>query len=161
MDDKVEKSRAWPKTASHLSARLKRLAPALRAEGIAYEDWREAGGSRRRKKRLSRLHPPDGGRDGGGTPPDGTPREDRPTLAPPPDAPQGQEGRSGTIRDDAPHPYSADNDSAESGPEDVTQGPAAPSQEKSPRESPPGATLFHMGGDQNKDAEERPGSSLR
>jgi len=49
VDEKVERSRSWPKTASHLSGRLKRLAPALRAEGLEYEDWREAGGERQRK----------------------------------------------------------------------------------------------------------------
>jgi hypothetical protein len=47
VDEKVERSKSWPKTASHLSNRLKRLAPALRAEGLDYEDWREAGGPTR------------------------------------------------------------------------------------------------------------------
>src|SRR5918998_839187 len=86
VDERVERSKAWPKTASHLSGRLKRLAPALRAEGLDYEDWREAGGGRQRKKRLSWRHEAHkGGRDGGGTAPKGpgTPpadptREERP-----------------------------------------------------------------------------------
>jgi DNA polymerase I-like protein with 3'-5' exonuclease and polymerase domains len=165
--ERVEKSRAWPKTASHLSGRLKRLAPALREEGVVYEDWREAGGSRQRKKRLSRRNPPNDGRDGGGTAPrrhgtplDGPPREDRPTPAPSPDAPPAPVGRTGTVRDGAPHPHSADNDSADDGPEAAIHGRAAPSHGRSSSNKLPERPSLRTEGDQNGGAEERPGSSL-
>ena len=168
VDEKVERSRSWPKTASHLSGRLKRLAPALRAEGLDYEDWREAGGGRQRKKRLSWRHEAPGDRrDGGGTAPKdpGTPpgdpaREERPGHAPRRDGHYGRDGQSGTARDGAPHPYSADSTSADDVPEDTAQIQSASSHEGSPRAEVPGMTLAPAEDDQSDGAGERPGASL-
>ena len=168
VDEKVERSKSWPKTASHLSGRLKRLAPALRAEGLDYEDWREAGGGRQRRKRLSWRHEAPGDRrDGGGTapkdpgtPPEGPAREERPGHAPRRDGHYGRGGQSGTARDGAPHPYSADSTSADDVPEDTAQIQSASSHEGSPRAEVPGMTLAPAEDDQSGDAEERPGPSL-
>jgi len=168
IDEKVERSKSWPKTASHLSGRLKRLAPALRAEGLDYEDWREPGGGRQRKKRLSWRHEAHkGGRDGGGTapkdpgtPPQSTPGEERPGHAPRHDARHAQDGQSGTARDGATHPYSADSTSADNVPVDTAQGQAGSSHGGPPREKLPGMALSPAEDDQSGGAEERPGASL-
>src|SRR5829696_3090162 len=157
VDEKVERSKSWPKTASHLSNRLKRLAPALRAEGLDYEDWREAGGARQRKKRLSWRHEaPEDRRDGGGaapkdlgTPPGDPAREERPGHAPRRDGHYGPDGQSGTARDGTPHPYSADSTSADDGPQDPIQGQAPSYHGGSPHEKPPGMALPHTDGVQS------------
>jgi DNA polymerase I-like protein with 3'-5' exonuclease and polymerase domains len=109
VDPILEASKTWPKTASHLSSRLKRLAPSLRAQGLGYEDWREAGGTRERKKRLwwQRNPPPEPSEDNeAGTVPGGSEPEERPTQEPHRGADDRQVGRHGTARDDAPHPHS-------------------------------------------------------
>jgi DNA polymerase I-like protein with 3'-5' exonuclease and polymerase domains len=109
VDPILEASKTWPKTASHLSSRLKRLAPSLRAQGLGYEDWREAGGTRERKKRLwwQRNPPPEPSEDNeAGTVPGGSEPEERPTQEPHRGADDRQVGRHGTARDDAPHPRS-------------------------------------------------------
>jgi hypothetical protein len=48
----IKHTKAWPGAPNALSARLKRLAPALRGIGIEYEDARLPGGERKRAKRL-------------------------------------------------------------------------------------------------------------
>jgi hypothetical protein len=48
----IQHTKAWPGAPNALSARLKRLAPALRGIGIEYEDVRLPGGNRKRAKRL-------------------------------------------------------------------------------------------------------------
>jgi hypothetical protein len=62
----IRHTKAWPGAPNALSARLKRLAPALRGIGIEYEDARMSGGERKRAKRLrkndaskDRPHRPD------------------------------------------------------------------------------------------------------
>jgi DNA polymerase-1 len=131
VDVMAEASRAWPKTPSHLSSRLKRLAPALRAQGIGYEDWREAGGARERKKRLwwQRNPPPapsddnDAGtvRDGAGTAPGRSDSEGHPAQESHRDADHQQEGRHGTARDDAPQPRSGGTSATGDDPETTAQ----------------------------------------
>jgi DNA polymerase III epsilon subunit-like protein len=168
VDEKVERSKSWPKTASHLSNRLKRLAPALRAEGLDYEDWREAGGGRQRQKRLSWRHEAHkGGWDGGGTAPKdpGTPpgdpvRDTRPGHAPRRDGHHRHEGQPGTTRDGAPRPYSADSTPADHVSVDTAQIQSASSHEGSPRAEVPRMTLAPAEDGQSGDAEERPGPSL-
>jgi len=54
VDEDTGRSSAWPKAPNALSNRMKRLAPALREDGIDYEDARLPGGGRRRVKRLRR-----------------------------------------------------------------------------------------------------------
>lgn len=49
----VAKQKGWPKQANSLTNRLRRFAPNLRAVGIAMEEWREAGGHRRRVIRFT------------------------------------------------------------------------------------------------------------
>lgn len=167
VDEKVERSRSWPKTASHLSGRLKRLAPALRAQGLDYEDWREAGGERQRKKRLSWRHEaPGDGRDGGGTtpndpgtPPDNPTREERPADTPRGAGHHRHEGRPGTARDGALHPYYADSTSADDGTQDTIQGQTASSHGQSSHEKLSGTPQSHIEDDQSGGAEERPGPS--
>ncbi len=51
-DGNVQRTRGWPKTSSYLSAKLKRLAPALRAVGLEWEEWQEGDKNKTRKKRL-------------------------------------------------------------------------------------------------------------
>ena len=93
-DEDVRRTKAWPGAPNALTARLKRLAPALRDAGVEYGETREPGGHRRRIKYLekradARDRPgrPDcpGGaetssnrRVGGGTPPAeaGRPRDE-------------------------------------------------------------------------------------
>ena len=48
----IRHTKAWPGAPNALSARMKRLAPALRGIGIEYEDARLPGGERKRAKRL-------------------------------------------------------------------------------------------------------------
>jgi len=48
----IRHTKVWPGAPNALSARLKRLAPALRGTGIEYEDARLPGGERKRAKRL-------------------------------------------------------------------------------------------------------------
>jgi hypothetical protein len=62
----IRHTKAWPGAPNALSARLKRLAPALRGIGIEYEDARLPGDDRKRAKRLrknnaskDRPHRPD------------------------------------------------------------------------------------------------------
>jgi hypothetical protein len=50
----IRHTKAWPGAPNALSARLKRLAPALRGIGIEYEDARLPGGERKRAKRLTK-----------------------------------------------------------------------------------------------------------
>ena len=67
VEEGIRHTKAWPGAPNALSARLKRLAPALREIGIEYEDARLPGGERKRAKRLvrknndanDRLHRPD------------------------------------------------------------------------------------------------------
>jgi len=49
VDDEMRRARAWPKAANALSGQLKRLAPALRAEGVEIDETQTPGsGSRKR-----------------------------------------------------------------------------------------------------------------
>jgi hypothetical protein len=50
--ESIKHSKAWPGAPNALSARMKRLAPALRDIGIEYEDARLPGHDRKRAKRL-------------------------------------------------------------------------------------------------------------
>lgn len=67
VEEGIRHTKAWPGAPNALSARLKRLAPALRDIGIEYEDARLPGGERKRAKHLvrknndakDRLHRPD------------------------------------------------------------------------------------------------------
>src|SRR4028119_965311 len=52
----IKHTKAWPGAPNALSARLKRLAPALRGIGIEYEDARLPGHERRRAKRLTKNY---------------------------------------------------------------------------------------------------------
>ena len=52
VEDNVQRTRGWPKTSSYLSAKLKRLAPALRDRGIEWEEWQDSDRNKTRKKRL-------------------------------------------------------------------------------------------------------------
>lgn len=168
VDVMVEASKAWPKTPSHLSARLKRLAPALRAQGIGYEVWREAGGARERKKRLwwQRNAPPepsednDAGtaRDGAGAAPRRSEPEERPAQEPHRGADDRQEGRHGTARDDAPHPRSDGTGTAWDDPGTTAhQQTSANLAEAADGEH---AEAARYPSPQSGGAEERPGSSL-
>ncbi len=49
----TKRAKARPKTPAHLSGRLKRLAPALRAQGLLYEERREGDKKKTRTKSLS------------------------------------------------------------------------------------------------------------
>ena len=87
VDEETRRSKSWPAAANALSNRLKRIAPALREAGVEYEDGRQPGGSRTRKKSLKKR-----------------PAKDRPNR---PDRPKEHENPgnggdgSGTIEDDA------------------------------------------------------------
>jgi hypothetical protein len=52
----IRHTKAWPGAPNALSARLKRLAPALRGIGIEYEDARLPGNDRKRAKRLRKKN---------------------------------------------------------------------------------------------------------
>jgi DNA polymerase I-like protein with 3'-5' exonuclease and polymerase domains len=55
VDEDVRRFKTWPKQPQHLSGRLTRLAPVLRAEGIEVEDLPRTGGER--QKRLFKNKP--------------------------------------------------------------------------------------------------------
>lgn len=52
VDANTQRTRGWPKTSSYLSAKIKRLAPALRAVGLEWEEWQEGDKNKTRRKRL-------------------------------------------------------------------------------------------------------------
>jgi hypothetical protein len=51
--DSTVRSRSWPKTPQHLTTRLKRQAPALRGQGLVYEDYTEGDRVKTRMRRVS------------------------------------------------------------------------------------------------------------
>ncbi|MDP9479557.1 MAG: bifunctional DNA primase/polymerase [Actinomycetota bacterium] len=51
-DERVQRTKDWPKTPAHLSARMKRLAPALRAQGL---EWEAETAGDKVKTRMKRL----------------------------------------------------------------------------------------------------------
>ena len=55
VDEDVRRSRAWPSAPNSLSNRMKRIAPSLRETGIEYADERSPGGSRTRRKSLTKI----------------------------------------------------------------------------------------------------------
>jgi hypothetical protein len=56
VEDSIKHTKVWPGAPNALSARLKRLAPALRGIGIEYEDARLPGHERKRAKRLTKNY---------------------------------------------------------------------------------------------------------
>jgi hypothetical protein len=55
VDDRISRSKYWPKTPRKLAGDLRRLAPALRKWGLTVDFYKQAGGSRQRRIRIENL----------------------------------------------------------------------------------------------------------